>query len=65
MPIIEGVRGTVYAAQRPDHPPVASAQSAGVVQRDLEALEAVGFPLVNDRVDGQVRWRLMDVEEKR
>lgn len=30
------------------------------VRRDLEALEAVGFPLVNDRVDGQVRWRLMD-----
>jgi predicted DNA-binding transcriptional regulator YafY len=30
------------------------------VRRDLEALEAVGFPLVNERVDGQVRWRLMD-----
>ncbi len=30
------------------------------VRRDIEALEAVGFPLVNDRVDGQVRWRLMD-----
>jgi predicted DNA-binding transcriptional regulator YafY len=30
------------------------------VRRDLEALEAVGFPLINERVDGQVRWRLMD-----
>ena len=30
------------------------------VRRDLEALEAGGFPLVNERVDGQVRWRLMD-----
>jgi len=30
------------------------------VRRDLEALEAVGFPLINERVDGSVRWRLMD-----
>ena len=30
------------------------------VRRDLEALEAVGFPLINERIDGQVRWRLMD-----
>lgn len=30
------------------------------IRRDLEALEASGFPLVNERVDGQVRWRLMD-----
>ena len=30
------------------------------VRRDLEALEAVGFPLVTDRVNGQTRWRLME-----
>ena len=30
------------------------------VRRDLEALEASGFPLLNERVDGQVRWRLME-----
>lgn len=30
------------------------------IRRDLEALEASGFPLMNERVDGQVRWRLMD-----
>ena len=30
------------------------------VRRDLEALEAAGFPLINDRIDGRVRWRLMD-----
>lgn len=30
------------------------------LRRDLYALEAAGFPLVNERADGQVRWRLMD-----
>jgi predicted DNA-binding transcriptional regulator YafY len=30
------------------------------VRRDLEALERVGFPILNERVDGRVRWRLMD-----
>lgn len=33
---------------------------ARTVRRDLEALEAAGFPLINERVDGCVRWRLMD-----
>src|SRR5438552_14951947 len=30
------------------------------LRRDLEALEAAGFPLVTERVDGSTRWRLMD-----
>ena len=30
------------------------------VRRDLEALEAAGFPLINERIEGRVRWRLMD-----
>ena len=30
------------------------------VRRDLEALEAVGFPLVTERRNGQTRWRLME-----
>jgi len=30
------------------------------VRRDLEALEAAGFPLLNERIEGRVRWRLMD-----
>lgn len=29
------------------------------VRRDLEALEAVGFPLLTERRDGRTRWRLM------
>ncbi len=30
------------------------------IRRDLEALEAAGFPLTTDRVNGQTRWRLME-----
>lgn len=30
------------------------------VRRDLEALEASHFPLLTERVEGQVRWRLLD-----
>jgi len=30
------------------------------VRRDLEALEAVGFPLVSEKHHGQSRWRLME-----
>lgn len=30
------------------------------IRRDLEALEAAHFPLLSERVDGAVRWRLMD-----
>lgn len=30
------------------------------IRRDLEALEVAGFPIVSERIDGRVRWRLMD-----
>ncbi len=30
------------------------------VRRDLYALEAAGFPLLTERVDGRARWRLLD-----
>ncbi len=30
------------------------------LRRDLEALEAAGFPLYTERADGRVRWRLLE-----
>ena len=35
-------------------------KNARTVRRDLEALEAVGFPLVVEKHNGQTRWRLME-----
>lgn len=40
--------------------PADYARHLRTIRRDLEALEASGFPLINERVDGQVRWRLME-----
>ncbi len=30
------------------------------IRRDLAALEAAGFPLLTERVDGRVHWKLME-----
>jgi predicted DNA-binding transcriptional regulator YafY len=35
-------------------------KNARTVRRDLEALEAVGFPLVTERHNSQTRWRLIE-----
>jgi predicted DNA-binding transcriptional regulator YafY len=35
-------------------------KNARTVRRDLEALEAVGFPLVTEHRNGQTRWRLIE-----
>lgn len=43
-------------AELPDDLP----KHARTIRRDLAALEAANFPLVTERVDGKVRWRLME-----
>ncbi len=40
--------------------PVEYARHPRTLRRDLEALEVAGFPLINERLDGRVRWRLID-----
>jgi predicted DNA-binding transcriptional regulator YafY len=40
--------------------PVDYPRHGRTVRRDLEALEAAGFPILNERIEGRVRWRLMD-----
>ncbi len=35
-------------------------RNARTVRRDLEALEAAGFPLITEHHNGQTRWRLME-----
>ncbi|MGH7831948.1 MAG: helix-turn-helix transcriptional regulator, partial [Candidatus Binatia bacterium] len=35
-------------------------KNARTVRRDIEALEAVGFPLVTGHSDGQTHWKLME-----
>src|SRR5258705_13625934 len=43
-----------------DHVPDDYPRNARTVRRDLDALEAVGFPLVTERHNGQTRWRLIE-----
>lgn len=40
--------------------PADLAKHPRTIRRDLEALEAAHFPLLSERVDGAVRWRLLD-----
>ena len=40
--------------------PTDLAKHPRTIRRDLEALEAAHFPLLSERVEGRVRWRLLD-----
>src|SRR5713226_4574949 len=56
---LESSRGAtleeLVAALPDDYP-----KNSRTIRRDPEALEAVGFPLVTDRIDGQTRWKLIE-----
>lgn len=56
---LEGSRGAtlreLVGALPDDYP-----KNPRTVRRDLEALEAAGFPITTDRVNGQTRWKLME-----
>lgn len=56
---LEGSQGRSLQ-QLVDNLPDDYPKNARTVRRDLEALEAVGFPLVVERHNGQTRWRLME-----
>jgi predicted DNA-binding transcriptional regulator YafY len=38
----------------------AAARHPRTIRRDLDAIEAIGWPLVTERVEGQVRWKLLE-----
>ena len=40
--------------------PLDLARHPRTIRRDLEALEAAHFPLLTERIEGSVRWRLLD-----
>ena len=56
--LLESSRG-VSLDEIVDRLPPDYARHPRTVRRDLEALEAT-FPLINERIEGRVRWRLMD-----
>jgi predicted DNA-binding transcriptional regulator YafY len=56
---LESARGATLEelarALPPEYP-----KNLRTLRRDLAAIEEAGFPLVTDRSDGQIRWKLMD-----
>src|SRR5918992_4702702 len=56
---LEGSNG-LSLSQLGDSIPDDYSKNARTVRRDLEALEAVGFPVVTERHNGQTRWRLIE-----
>ena len=56
--LLESSRG-VTLDEIVDRLPPDYARHPRTVRRDLEALEAT-FPLINERIEGRVRWRLVD-----
>ena len=57
---LSAARGGLTLAQLVDAIPDDLTRHPRTVRRDLAALEASYFPLLTERVDGEVRWRLLD-----
>jgi predicted DNA-binding transcriptional regulator YafY len=57
--VLEGPRGASLA-ELAESIPEDFARHPRTIRRDLAALEASGYPLVTERVDGQTRWRLLE-----
>jgi predicted DNA-binding transcriptional regulator YafY len=57
---LSGARQGLTLAQLVEAIPVDLTRHPRTVRRDLAALEASHFPLLTERVDGEVRWRLLD-----
>ena len=56
--LLESSRG-VTLDEIVDRLPADYPRHGRTIRRDLEALETI-FPILNERIDGRVRWRLMD-----
>lgn len=52
--------GGVTLRQLADRLPADYSKHLRTLRRDLAALEAAGFPLVTERVDGLTRWKLLE-----
>ena len=57
---LSAARGGLTLAQLVDAIPDDLMRHSRTVRRDLAALEASHFPLLTERIDGEVRWRLLD-----
>ncbi|MBI4401243.1 MAG: transcriptional regulator [Nitrospirae bacterium] len=57
---LEAARHGATLAQFLDALPPDLSRHPRTIRRDLAALEAANFPIVTERVNGQVRWRLME-----
>ena len=57
---LEASREGVTLQALVDGRPAEFSRHPRTIRRDLEALEAAGFPLLTERVDGRVVWKLLE-----
>lgn len=57
---LEASRQGLTLTQLADAIDPAAARHPRTLRRDLAAIEAVGWPVLTERIDGQVRWKLLE-----